>query len=201
MNKAEFLDALRKALSGLPKDEAEQRIEFYAEMIDDRIEDGLSEEEAVLDIGNIDDIADQITADIPLGKIVKERIKPKKKLSGWNITLIILGFPVWLPLLAAVFAVAVAVYAVIWSVDISLWAVFASLAGTTLGGAAVAVMYFVQGNIPVALVMSGTTLVCVGLSILSFFGCKAATKGIVILTKKLALGIKRLFVRKGDNNE
>ena len=134
MNKAEFLDALRKALSGLPKDEAEQRIEFYAEMIDDRIEDGLSEEEAVMDIGNIDDIADQITADIPLGKIVKERIKPKKKLSGWNLTLIILGFPVWLPILAAVFAVVIAVYACIWAVDISLWAAFASVVDNTGDG-------------------------------------------------------------------
>ncbi len=201
MNKAEFLDALRKALSGLPKDEAEQRIEFYAEMIDDRIEDGLSEEEAVMDIGNIDDIADQITADIPLGKIVKERIKPKKKLSGWNLTLIILGFPVWLPILAAVFAVVVAVYACIWAVDISLWAAFASVAGSTLGGMAVSVMYFVQGETTISVAVLGAALVCAGLSILFFLGCKAATKGIILLTKKLALGIKRLFVRKGDNND
>ncbi len=201
MNKTEFLDALRKALSGLPKDEVEARIEFYSEMIDDRIEDGLREEEAVSDIGSIDEIVDQITADIPLGRLVKERIKTKKKLSGWNITLLILGFPVWLPLLAAMFAVAVAVYAVIWSVDISLWSVFASLAGTSFGIAVMSVMYFVQGNIPVALAMSGATLVCTGLAILSFFGCKAATKGIVILTKKLALGIKRLFVRKGNDDE
>lgn len=201
MNKAEFLDALRKALTGLPKDEVEQRIEFYSEMIDDRIEDDLSEEEAVLDIGSIDEIVDQITADIPLGRLVKERIKPKKKLSGWNITLIILGFPVWLPLLAAVFAIAAAVYAVIWAVDISLWAVFASFVGSSFGIAVISAMYFAQGNIPVALATSGAALVCVGLAILSFFGCKAATKGTILLTKKLALGIKRLFVRKVDDNE
>ncbi|MBQ4602593.1 MAG: DUF1700 domain-containing protein [Clostridia bacterium] len=200
MNKTEFLDALRKALSGLPNDEVDQRLEFYSEMIDDRIEDGLSECEAVSDIGSIDEIVDQITADIPLGRLVKERIKTKKKLSGWNLTLIILGFPVWLPILAAAFAVMLSLYVCIWAIDISLWAVFVSLAGTSLGSVLLSVVCFVQGNIPTALAMSGTALVCVGLAIFSFFGCKAATKGVIALTKKMALGIKRLFVRKGDNN-
>ncbi|MBQ3184029.1 MAG: DUF1700 domain-containing protein [Clostridia bacterium] len=200
MNKTEFLDALRKALSGLPNDEVDQRLEFYSEMIDDRIEDGLSECEAVSDIGSIDEIVDQITADIPLGRLVKERIKTKKKLSGWNLTLIILGFPVWLPILAAAFAVMLSLYVCIWAIDISLWAVFVSLAGTSLGSVLLSVVCFVQGNIPTALAMSGTALVCVGLAVFSFFGCKAATKGVIALTKKMALVIKRLFVRKGDNN-
>ena len=47
MNKTEFLDALRHALGKLPSYEVEQSIAFYAEMIDDRIEDGMSEQEAV----------------------------------------------------------------------------------------------------------------------------------------------------------
>ena len=47
MNKQEFLVQLRNALSGLPKDDIEERIEFYSEMIEDRIEEGLSEEEAI----------------------------------------------------------------------------------------------------------------------------------------------------------
>ena len=31
-----------------------------------------------------------------------------------------------------------------------------------------------------------------------FFGCNGATKGIAILTKKIALGIKKCFVKKED---
>lgn len=47
MNKQEFLVKLRKGLSGLPKEDIEERLTFYSEMIDDRMEEGLSEEEAV----------------------------------------------------------------------------------------------------------------------------------------------------------
>ena len=38
MNKQEFIDALRAALSGLPADDVEDRLSYYGEMIDDRIE-------------------------------------------------------------------------------------------------------------------------------------------------------------------
>ena len=49
MRKQEFLAQLRKALSGLPQDEIEERLTFYGEMIDDRMEEGLSEEERELE--------------------------------------------------------------------------------------------------------------------------------------------------------
>ena len=41
MTKIQFLLALNKALSGLPQDEIEERLTFYSEIIDDRMEDGL----------------------------------------------------------------------------------------------------------------------------------------------------------------
>lgn len=56
MNKQEFLMRLREGLSGLPENDIEERLIFYSEMIDDRKEEGLSEEEAVREIGNIDEI-------------------------------------------------------------------------------------------------------------------------------------------------
>ena len=47
MNKQEFLAQLRKGLSGLPKEDIDERLTFYSEMIDDRMEDGIPEETAV----------------------------------------------------------------------------------------------------------------------------------------------------------
>ena len=82
MKKQEFLARLRKSLRGLPKNDVEERLTFYGEMIDDGIEDGLSEEDAVSRIGSVDEIARRTIADIPLAKIAKERIKPKRKLSA-----------------------------------------------------------------------------------------------------------------------
>ena len=75
MNKQEFLLELSKGLSGLPMEDIEERIVFYGEMIDDRMEDGLSEEDSVREIGNVDEIISQIIAETPITKLVKEKIK------------------------------------------------------------------------------------------------------------------------------
>ena len=47
MGKEEFLFNLRKRLSLLPPGDIEDRILFYREMIDDRIDEGMPEEAAV----------------------------------------------------------------------------------------------------------------------------------------------------------
>ena len=57
MNKHDFIAKLRAKLSGLPDSDVRERLGFYSEMIDDRIEEGLSEEAAVSEIGSVDDIA------------------------------------------------------------------------------------------------------------------------------------------------
>ena len=53
MTKHEFLLQLGKALSSLPRRERDERLGFYSEVIDDRIEEGLSEEEAVRNMGEV----------------------------------------------------------------------------------------------------------------------------------------------------
>ena len=60
MDKAQFLEELKRRLSGLPQSELEERLLFYSEMIDDRVEDGLTEEEAVAGIGSVDALVEQI---------------------------------------------------------------------------------------------------------------------------------------------
>ena len=51
MTKKEFLSALSRGLSKLPRKEREERVNFYAEMIDDRIEEGMPEPDAVASVG------------------------------------------------------------------------------------------------------------------------------------------------------
>ena len=196
MTKIEFLDGLKKELSGVPDEDIVRSIEFYSEMIDDRIEDGRTEEEAVADIGDVKDVARQILSEIPISKLVKERVKPKRKLQALEIVLIVLGSPIWLSLLIAAFSVLLSVYVVIWSVVISLWSVFVSLVAGGLGGIAAGVIFICVGNLLTGLSIFSASLVLMGLSIFAFFGCKAATKGILILTKKMLLAIKSCFVKK-----
>ena len=198
MSRQEFLEQLRKGLSGLPQDDVEERLTFYSEMIEDRMEEGLTEEEAVGEIGPVDEIVTQIVGEIPLTKLVKEKMKPKRRLGAWEIVLLVLGSPLWFSLLVAAVAVIFSVYVALWSVIVSLWAVEASLWGTVLGCIAAGVIFAVTGNGLTGVAMIGACIVCAGLSVFLFFGCKQATKGAVWLTKKMALGIKNCFIKKED---
>ena len=45
MTKQEFLFELAMGISALPEDVADEHLSFYSEMIDDRIEEGFSEED------------------------------------------------------------------------------------------------------------------------------------------------------------
>ncbi len=198
MNKQEFLAQLRKGLSGLPRSDIEERIAFYGEIIDDRMEEGLSEEEAVSAVGSVDEIVAQIVADIPLTKLVKEKIKPHKSLRVWEIALLVLGSPIWLSLLIALFAVILSLYICLWAVIISLWAVFASLVGCTLGTVAEGVGFIYGGCVLSGIAMIGAGVVCAGLSVFMFCGCKVGTKGIFYFTKKLLIWIKNCIINKEE---
>lgn len=198
MTKQQFLAQLRKGLYGLPQADIEESITFYSEMIDDRMEEGVSEEEAVLIIGSVDEIVAQIVADIPLAKIAKERIKPKRRLSAWEIVLLALGCPIWLSLGIAAFAMILSLYISLWSVIISLWSVFVSLAACSIGGVLACPILAIGGNGLSGVAMLAAGIICAGLGIFMFFGCKAATKGILLLTKKIAISIKKSFVKKEE---
>lgn len=199
MNKQEFLNELGRQLRGLPSDEIEQRLEFYSEMIDDKVEEGASQEEAVSALGDVSEIAAQIKAEVPLARLVKEKIKPKRKLSALEIVLIVLGSPIWLSLLLAALAVVFAVYLVIWSVVISLWAVFVSLVACALVGLSQVVGFVFFGLADYGIFILGASLIFAGLAIFAFFGCRLATKGVALLTKKIFVGIKYCFMKKGGS--
>ena len=196
MNKQQFLEQLRDCLSGLPQNEMEERLTFYSEMIDDRMEEGLSEEDAVREIGSVDKVFSNIIDEIPLTELVKEKIKPKRTLRAWEIVLLLLGAPLWFPLLIAGATILLSIYAVLWAVVITLWAVDVAIGATSLGAVVIGVVILVQGSVLPGIAMFGSALFCAGLTIFGCFGCIAATKGIAILTKKIALGIKAMIVKK-----
>lgn len=198
MNKQDFLAQLRKGLSGLPQDDIEERLTFYKEMIEDRMEEGFSEEEAVSAIGSVEDIVRQSIADIPLAKIAKERIRPKRHLKVWEVILLTLGSPIWLSLSVAAAVVILALYISLWAVMISLWAVFGSLAICAVASIPGYVIYATHGNNAAGLAMLSAGIVFAGLSIFMFFGCRAATKAILMLTKKTTIWMKNRFIRKEE---
>jgi hypothetical protein len=65
VKKTDFIAELRRRLSNLPPDEVDRTVSYFSEIIDDRIEDGIDEQEAVSSLEKIDDI---VNALIPLQK-------------------------------------------------------------------------------------------------------------------------------------
>ena len=133
MTKTEFFEKLRKELSGLPKSEIDELIAFYGEMIDDRMEEGLTEEDAVTAAGSIEQIVSQAINDTMLAKIAKERIKPKRKLTALELVLLAIGSPIWISLAVSVIAVIFALYISLWSIIVAAYAVFAAIIATIVG--------------------------------------------------------------------
>lgn len=198
MNKQEFLAQLRKGLSGLPQEDIEERLTFYGEMLEDRMEEGFTEEEAVAAIGDVDEIVLQTVAEIPLAKIAKERIKPKRRMKAWEIVLLALGSPIWLALGLTAAAVVFALYLALWAVVAALWAVWGAIAVCAVGSVPVCVVLAARGGIAGGLAILAAGFVCAGLSIFLFYGCREATRDILALTKKITIGIKNCLIRKEE---
>lgn len=196
MTKRQFLNELRDRLEGLPKEDIDSRISFYEEAIDDRIDDGLEEEEAVEDIGTIDEVVNDILRDTPLRKIVKEKVRPKRALRAWEIVLIVLGFPLWFPLVLTALILALVGYLLIWVWVLVTYSVELSLVVAAVGELILFFINLAAGNAPFAHL--GMSIMCAGGSMLLIFGCIGATKTTIKLSAKIVTAIKKAFIKKGS---
>lgn len=182
MTKKEFLDGIRKKLTGLPQNDIDRSIGFYDELIQDVVEDGVSEEKAVESLGSIDEIVEQILSETSVVKIKKPE---KRKFKAWEIILIVLGFPVWLPLVITAFSIILTLYICICSMLFSFYSVDFSLAAAALGSIFLSFKFLFSGDILQSCGFLGTALVCGGLAILIFLGLNAVVKFLTITNKKL----------------
>lgn len=196
LKKEAFLNELKSRLSGLPQGDLEDRISFYAEMIDARIEDGMSEEDAIAGMESVDQIVSQIMSEIPVSQLVKNKVKPEKGHKAWKIVLLICLFPIWFPLLIAFGAVLFSLLIAVWSVIISFYIVAGSLVIASLACIIATGAYFALGDIIAGVGGFGAIFVFIGLSILFFLLSIVMSKGIVKLSHKMLIGFKTSFVGK-----
>ena len=197
MYKYEFLTALREQLVGLPKEDIEERISFYEEMINDRMDEGKSEEQAVAEIGTVEEVVKQIASETNFVKLVVHKMTPKRSLRGWEVALIIATFPFWLPLVITSFVLAFVGFILIWTLVIVTYTVEASLwAGSALSGVSF-VMSYLNGE--TNYMMLGMCIMALGGALLMIFGCYGSTKLTIGLIKRMMIGIKSAFIRKGRN--
>ncbi len=200
-----FLYELSRRLQALNIAEVDTIIAFYAESIDDRIDGGLTEEQAVAELGNMDNIVNEILSDMPqnappMQNNTSENAQKSSNKTLW-IVLAILGFPLWGPVLIAVTAVIFSLFVALWSLVLSLCLVPVILAFT--GVALFVAGIFLFGiNAYTAFALLAAALILIGIALMLISLMVLAIKGAAALTKLSANGIKGAFVKKSaDNNQ
>jgi len=180
MTKQAFLAQLRQRLAHLPPEDIERQVQYYSEMIDDRVEDGMTEEEAV--------------AGMELPEFPEQPPKPKKQgLPVWAIILLILGSLIWFSLAIAAISVIFSLYVVLWSVLITLYAVPITLGACAVAGVGMAVVSAITGPGIFCIGWLGVALLCTGLCMVTGYLCTLLAKATVWLTKQ---SFKLTFKRK-----
>ena len=119
MRKDEFLSSLERLLRSLKREERNKFLSYYSEMIDDYMEDGCGEEEAVERIGSPGEIAQEILTD--------REERPAKPTPAWLrvgvIVLLILGSPLWGSLVLAALCCALAAVILVLSAYVVIWCI------------------------------------------------------------------------------
>ena len=196
MTKEEFLTELRRNLNGLPQEEIEDRMNFYEEMINDRMDEGKTEEQAVADIGTTDEAVRTIASQTKMSTLVKERMKARTSLKGWEVLLIVLGFPIWFTILIVVLSIAFTLYMMTWMLVIVTYAVEGGLLAGVGGGLVAFICSLLDGTPD--LIVGGGAIACIGGACLVALLCILATKVTLKLNKNIFLGIKSKII-KGRN--
>lgn len=124
MDKTQFCALLGNKLKPyLSPKEMYKTLNFFEEMIDDRIDEGLSEEEAVSQLGDINIIVDQILDEHNIGKKQTKlvwRFIPRE-LGFINIVLL---FPAWITIFSLIASLFIVILSIIFSIVLSIIAIF-----------------------------------------------------------------------------
>ncbi len=197
MNKSEFLIALAVKLKGFPEEDVKKSLEYYGEMIDERIEEGMTEEEAVAAVGTVEEITAQITAETPFVQLLKQKFTHKRKLTAGEKALLICGSPLWLILILAALICVAAVYVSLWTGVVGLFALPVTFGLGGAGGLVYSVVIGVQTTWGSGVAVAGASLILIGFTVPTYYACKFTAKALIKLGAILWRGIKKAFAKKG----
>lgn len=178
MDKKTFLTKLTKALSFMDPAERDRTVQYYREIVEDRIEDGLREEEAVAEMEPVAEIAARLRAE--------NGLPPEKKRPLWATVLLIAGSPLWFSLLLAAGLVFLSLFIAAWAVILSLFAVTAALSLCLIAGIGFLFLLSANGYLLTGVFILGAGLCCAAVGIALFIP-------VLALSKLLVHGAARLF--------
>ena len=192
MTRAEYLARLCECLALMPAEEREAQLAYYEELFDDMLEDGMSEAEVCERLGAPEDVAAELLAEIPMTTLVKSRVKAGGKPSELTIALLVLGAPLWLPLLIAFFAVLLSLLISLWAVGVSLGVVLPAV-GLSLAAVGVGALIRLF-SLPLLMAL-GSFLSGLGLLILGALLMGLIIRGLAKLCRAVWRGCKKLLLK------
>jgi len=161
MTKMEYLKKLKHALRRVKADERKKSLAYFSEVIDDRMEDGIPESDAVAELESVEAAAERIIAE------AEAQGQLKKRLSAWEVSLIVVGFPLWFPVLLTIGIVLLTLYLLVWIIIVTLFLVSAALVVAAPAGI-VGLFQLLDQNVASAFAVLATGLVGSGLGIALF---------------------------------
>lgn len=191
MNKTEFLSELELCLHRMKDSEKSKFITYYDEMIDDYVENGMTEAEAVDKIGVPKKIAGELLDN-------NDSVKLNFPFTGsrlFNVLITIIGFPLWGSFLLAFILMVFSVYVLIFCLPVATGA-------ATVGFLAASIIGIIGSPIVMAHSLS-TGLMQLGIGIasigLSFFLCLitiALLKKFLAVNKRFNAFLKKMLKKK-----
>ena len=195
INKHEFLQELSARLSQFPQGEREKAYAFYAEIIDDSMDDGFGEDEAIQRLGSMDEIIERIAAEVPMAALIQHKVRDQRHGLGTNI-LLILGFPLWFPILLTLACVALVLFLLFWMLDLLLWIVFGSMAAVLIGGC---IGFFLNAEFGVRLFFLGFVMASAGGAMLLLPAALSVTRHFASITRKQWNQLKNIVLKAGTH--
>lgn len=197
MTKIEFLDKLQELIQEYPSEETQQSLDYYSEMIDDRMEDGMTEAEVIASLGPVEKIAEQIKCELPITTLVKHEIKGKR-MPVWSIVLLIIGSPLWLSIVVTIAVVVLSLYLTVWLLALAFWICDLSFAVSAVACVFALVVSVARGHILTGVFYLGAGLILAALAIFVHLASFYISKGIVVGTKGIFHQIKKSIVDKKE---
>lgn len=135
--------------------EVADALEYYAEAIDDRIEQGFSERQALEEIGSPAQACDAVAETVPVAKRVVAAATATRERKALIGVLLLVSAVFWVPLAFGLLGAAAGVYATIWAAVLVVWTGIGSLLACGLGAVPLACYSASCGALAVMLIPLG----------------------------------------------
>jgi uncharacterized membrane protein len=191
MNKAIFLKELGIHLQKMKNADKDRFLSFYDEMISDYIEDGMTEEDAVVKVGTPKKVAEELLENYDTVKINMSMTGSKVI----NILLLILGFPLWGSLALVVILLLASSYVIIWCLPFTTGVGSIGLFTTSILSI-IGSPFIMANSLPLGIIQLGTGIAAIGFSVLLGTATILLSKKFINITKNFNTKLVTLFKKK-----